>query len=83
MVQSIEILDSCCNSATVEYGPAEFDGRRKKPLESAMPVWWNRQTRRTQNPVGATQWEFDSPHRHQCKICGGSRVALEKKKGKD
>ena len=27
-------------------------------------MWWNWQTRRTQNPVGATQCGFDSHHRH-------------------
>jgi hypothetical protein len=32
-----------------------------------MPVWWNWQTRRTQNPVGATPCGFNSHHRHHTK----------------
>ena len=30
-----------------------------------MPVWWNWQTRGTQNPVVAIPYRFDPDHRHQ------------------
>lgn len=30
-----------------------------------VPVWWNWQTRGTQNPVMATSCGFDPHHRHQ------------------
>ena len=32
-----------------------------------MPVWWNWQTRWTQNPVSARTCGFDPRHRHQTK----------------
>lgn len=33
-------------------------------VEKKMGEWRNRQTQRTQNPSGATPWEFDSPLAH-------------------
>jgi hypothetical protein len=39
-------------------------GNHLKSTPHTVPVWWNWQTRRTQNPVPAREWEFDSPHRH-------------------
>ena len=35
-----------------------------------VPGWRNWQTRRTQNPVLAREWEFDPPSGHQAKRCG-------------
>ena len=32
-----------------------------------MPVWWNWQTRWTQNPVVVIPYRFDPDHRHQRK----------------
>ena len=36
-------------------------------LQKFLPVWWNWQTRRTQNPVVAIPCRFDPDHRHQKK----------------
>jgi hypothetical protein len=36
----------------------------KVGLENGMPGWRNWQTRRTQNPVLAREWEFDPPSGH-------------------
>lgn len=34
-------------------------------IQVHLPVWWNWQTRGTQNPVLATECGFDPRHRHQ------------------
>jgi hypothetical protein len=37
---------------------------RRFAVETDMPGWRNWQTRRTQNPVLAREWEFDPPSGH-------------------
>ena len=45
--------------------PSNFSGRTSgDDLKYEMPVCWNWQTRRTQNPLMATSCGFDPRHRH-------------------
>ena len=41
-----------------------------------MPVWWNWQTRRTQNPKVAIPCRFDPDYRHQKKATAVQRTAV-------
>ena len=65
--------DSCC------LGAAAHSGREKISLEMGqwllynivrhyVPVWWNWQTRRTQNPVVAIPCGFDPHYRHHVRM---------------
>ncbi len=49
--------------------PSNFSGRTSgDDLKYEMPVCWNWQTRRTQNPLMATSCGFDPRHRHHTEI---------------
>ena len=47
-----------------------------------MPLWWNWQTRGTQNPVVAIPCRFDPDQRHQQKSIGSLRYFFYRRRSK-